>query len=115
EIIQLLENILAKWPGHHGAIHYYIHATEASKNAAKALAYANTLESTKPATGHLIHMPSHVYIRTGDYHKGVLVNEKSSFADSSYIAQCKVQGVYPLLYYPHNLHFLVACAFLEGN
>jgi tetratricopeptide (TPR) repeat protein len=115
EIIQLLENTLAKWPDHQGAIHYYIHATEASGNAARALSYANKLAATIPATGHLMHMPSHTYIRTGDYHKGVLVNEKASISDSSYIAQCKVQGVYPMMYYPHNIHFLAACAFLEGN
>ncbi|RYY21506.1 MAG: hypothetical protein EOO04_18125, partial [Chitinophagaceae bacterium] len=114
-IIQILENTLAKYPDHPGSIHYYIHATEASNDAMKASPYADKLAGLMPAAGHLVHMPSHTYIRTGEYHKGVLVNESASEADSSYIAQCKVQGAYPLIYYPHNLHFLAACAFLEGS
>lgn len=115
EIITVLEKTLSRWPDHQGAIHFYIHAIEASKEAGKALPYAHKLDEMTPVTGHLVHMPSHIYIRTGDYHKGVLVNEKASEVDSSYIAQCKVQGVYPMIYYPHNIHFLAACAFLEGN
>jgi tetratricopeptide (TPR) repeat protein len=115
EIIQLLEYTLKKDPDHPGAAHYYIHATEASRDPGRALPFADKLGALMPAAGHLVHMPSHVYIRTGDYHKGVLVNEKASLADSTYIAQCRVQGAYPLLYYPHNIHFLAACAFWEGN
>ncbi len=115
EIITLIENILAKSPEHPGAIHYYIHAMEASQQAYKALPYADKLRDAMPAAGHMVHMPSHIYIRTGDYHKGVIANEKASEGDSVYIAQCKAQGFYPLLLYPHNIHFLAACAFLEGN
>jgi tetratricopeptide (TPR) repeat protein len=115
DILATLEKTLKKYPAHPGAIHYYIHATEASKNPGRATSYADKLTTLMPGAGHLVHMPSHVYIRTGEYHKGVLVNELASNADSSYIAQCKVQGAYPLVYYPHNIHFLAACAFLEGN
>ena len=115
EIIDLLEKILARWPNHFGAIHLYIHATEASRNASKALPHADKLGDMLPGAGHLVHMPSHTYIRTGHYHKGVLANERASASDSSYIAQCRASGTYPLLYYPHNIHFLAACAFLEGN
>src|SRR6218665_2079556 len=115
EILEVLEKTLQKYPEHPGAIHYYIHATESSKNAGRATPYADKLAGLMPGAGHLVHMPSHVYIRTGEYHKGVLVNEEAAAADSSYIAQCKVQGAYPLVYYPHNIHFLAACAFLEGN
>lgn len=114
-IMDVLEGILAKDGKHPGAIHYYIHVTEASPYAAKALPFADRLRDAMPAAGHLVHMPSHTYLRTGDYHKGVIANEKASKADSTYIAQCKAQGAYPLLYYPHNIHFLAACAFLEGN
>ncbi len=114
-IISTLEHTLKANPEHPGAIHYYIHATEASRNAARATPYADKLAALMPAAGHIVHMPSHIYIRTGEYHKGVLLNEQASEADSTYIAQCKVQGAYPLLYYPHNIHFLAACAFLEGN
>jgi tetratricopeptide (TPR) repeat protein len=60
-------------------------------------------------------MPSHIYINTGDYHEGTVANENAVRVDSIYIAQCKVQGVYPQLYYPHNYHFLAATAALEGN
>ncbi|MDX2046884.1 MAG: hypothetical protein SFU87_08860 [Chitinophagaceae bacterium] len=114
-IMATLENILARWPNHPSAIHLYIHATEASANPEKALPYADKLAAMMPSAGHIVHMPSHTYIRTGDYHKGVLVNEKASMGDSNYVAQCKVQGFYALLLYPHNIHFLAACAFLEGN
>jgi predicted Zn-dependent protease len=115
EIQQLLEEILKKDPSHPGANHYYIHVMEASREAHKALRSADTLRNLLPAAGHLVHMPSHIYIRTGNYHEGVLANIKASAADSTYITQCKVQGTYPMLYYPHNIHFLAACAFFEGN
>ena len=115
EILELLESILKVAPAHPGAMHYYIHATEASKQAERALPYADKLVDAMPSAGHLVHMPSHTYIRTGHYHKAVVVNEKASLGDSIYIAQCKAQGFYPLLLYPHNIHFLAAAAFLEGN
>lgn len=115
EIIELLETTLSEASSHPGAMHYYVHAIEASKQADKATVYADRLIDAMPAAGHIVHMPSHIYIRTGEYHKGVLVNESASEADSSYIAQCKVQGAVPMMYYPHNIHFLAACAFLEGN
>jgi tetratricopeptide (TPR) repeat protein len=114
-IVQLLENILEKDPRHPGANHLYIHAMEASRTAGKAMPSADRLRTMLPAAGHMLHMPSHIDIRTGQYHKGVVANEKASEADSSYIAQCKREGFYPLLLYPHNIHFLAACAFFEGN
>jgi hypothetical protein len=89
-IIALLEKILAKNPSHAGAMHYYIHATEASKQAEKALPYADRLRDAMPSAGHMVHMPSHTYIRTGDYHKAVVANEKASKGDSIYVAQCRV-------------------------
>jgi tetratricopeptide (TPR) repeat protein len=68
-----------------------------------------------PNAGHLVHMPSHIYINTGDYHKGTVANIKAVERDSNYVTQCHAQGAYPLAYYPHNYHFLAACATLEGN
>lgn len=115
EIQSLLESILKNAPEHPGAIHLYIHLMEASPFADKATPYADKLRDLLPAAGHLVHMPAHIYIRTGHYHKGVIATEKANVSDSSYIVQCKSQGAYPLLYYPHNIHFLAACAFLEGN
>jgi tetratricopeptide (TPR) repeat protein len=114
-IQQLLEKTITMAPNHPGANHMYIHAMEASRVAAKALPSADRLRDMIPNAGHLVHMPSHIYIRTGQYHKGVIANEKATLADSTYIAQCKAQGFYPLLLYPHNIHFLAACAFFEGN
>jgi tetratricopeptide (TPR) repeat protein len=114
-IQQVLENILLKQPGHAGANHMYVHAMEASRIADKATASANRLRDMLPAAGHLVHMPAHIYIRTGQYHKGVIATEKATASDSSYIAQCKAQGSYPLLLYPHNIHFQAACSFLEGS
>ncbi|HEY0678026.1 MAG TPA: hypothetical protein VGD17_07060 [Chitinophagaceae bacterium] len=114
-IVKVLEDLLQKWPQHPGANHMYIHAVEASRQADKALPSADRLRDMMPAAGHLVHMPSHIYIRTGHYHEGVIANEKASAADSNYITQCKVQGSYALMLYPHNVHFLAACAFLEGN
>ena len=115
EIIGVLENGLVKFPKHVGLNHSYVHAIEASPTPEKGLVSAGRLENMLPAAGHLVHMPAHIYIRTGDYHKGVLTTENANDADSTYIAQCKVQGAYPMMYYPHNIHFLAACAFFEGN
>lgn len=115
EIVSLLETTLKSAPKHPGANHFYIHITEASKTPEKAMASADLLRDLLPTAGHLTHMPSHTYIRTGRYHDGVIANEKATLADSAYISQCKAQGVYPLAYYPHNDHFLTACAFLSGE
>lgn len=115
ELISLLENTLKKYPDHPATIHLYIHATEASTQPERALAYAHKLPDLVPGAGHLVHMPSHTYIRTGDYHEGVLVNIKAVEVDSNYLTACYAAGIYPLLYFPHNYHFLTACAALEGN
>lgn len=115
EILQILESTLASDPKHPGANHYYIHATEASKNPGRALEAANTLTNLVPGAGHLVHMPAHIYIRTGNYHEGSIAGELSVVADSLYITNCKAQGIYPLAYYPHNYHFLAATATLEGR
>ncbi|WP_422362326.1 tetratricopeptide repeat protein [Reichenbachiella sp.] len=115
EILDILENTLAANPKHPGANHYYIHATEASRNPDRALEAANTLTDLVPAAGHLVHMPAHIYIRTGNYHEGSVAGELSVIADSLYITNCKAQGIYPLAYYPHNYHFLAATATLEGR
>lgn len=115
QIIDILEGILSKNPRHAQAVHLYIHATEASSNPERCLPYANTLRTLIPGSGHLVHMPSHTYINTGHYHEGVLANERAVQIDSQYIEACQVAGVYPFGYYPHNWHFLTACAALEGQ
>ena len=115
-ILSTLEQVLVINPNHIGANHFYIHAVEASKEPEKGLGSAQLFdEGLVPGAGHLVHMPCHIYIRTGDYHKGTLANIKAVMLDSSYITACHAQGVYPLAYYPHNYHFMAATATLEGN
>jgi tetratricopeptide (TPR) repeat protein len=116
EIISILEKSIATHPKHPGAHHFYIHAVEASNKPERALQSAKLFdEGLVPNAGHLVHMPSHVYIRTGDYHKGTLANIQALKVDSAYVTACNAQGAYPLAYYPHNIHFLAATATLEGN
>jgi len=115
KILALLETGLKRNPRHAGLIHYYIHATEASKNPGRAEIYADTLRDLVPGAGHLVHMPSHIYLRTGRYQDGVIANEKAMRVDDNYIAQCRTQGVYPVAYVPHNRHFLWAMASMQGS
>ncbi|MFN8347827.1 MAG: hypothetical protein U0X91_22680 [Spirosomataceae bacterium] len=115
EIMAVLEKGLQTDPRHAGANHFYIHATEMSAHAEKAFKSADLLMNLVPGSGHLVHMPSHTYIRTGRYHDGVISNEKAVQVDSLYTEACHAQGVYPLAYYPHNHHFLAACAVLSGE
>jgi len=115
EIVATLESVLKRDPDHLGAIHYYIHAVEASPTPERALAGANKLGSLAPAAGHIVHMPAHVYIRTGDYAAGVKVNEEAAAADRAYIKASGAQGIYPMMYYSHNLHFIAMCAAMDGN
>jgi len=115
-ILEALENLINLHPNHPGIHHFYIHAIEASKTPEKGLASAKALDSgIVPGAGHLMHMPSHIYIRTGDYHEGSLANIAAIESDSFYITACRAQGAYPLIYHPHNEHFLAATATLEGN
>jgi tetratricopeptide (TPR) repeat protein len=115
EIIEVLKLALNKNPHHAGANHFYIHAVEMSKQPGDALTSADLLRNLVPGAGHLVHMPSHTYIRIGQYHEGVLSNLKAVLIDSLYTEACHAQGAYPLAYYPHNYHFLAACATLCGE
>lgn len=115
ELIRTLEFVIAKEPQHPGANHYYIHAVEASPYPERALPSAKRLGEIAPGAGHLVHMPSHVYLRTGRYHDATLANEKAVQADQSYITQCRAQGFYPVAYYPHNQHFLWYTSAMEGR
>ncbi|MGH7864547.1 MAG: tetratricopeptide repeat protein, partial [Candidatus Binataceae bacterium] len=115
EIVQTLELVLGNQPDHVGANHYYIHAVEASPRPQRALPSANRLGKLVPAAGHLVHMPSHIYIRTGRYDAGARSNEAAIIADRKYIESQKPAGVYPLMYANHNIHFLWACRLAQGN
>lgn len=115
ELLEVLEKAISINPQNPLANHLYLHATEAGPGVEKALASAERLKTLVPSAGHLVHMPSHIYINTGDYHEGSIANEQAVIADSIYIAECKSQGVYPQYYYPHNYHFLAATATFEGR
>lgn len=115
ELVSVLERLMKVNPVHPGAHHFYIHALEASATPEKAMASARLLDTLVPGAGHLLHMPSHIYINTGDYHLGSISNINAVAADSTYTTACHAQGAYPLAYYPHNYHFLAATATLEGH
>jgi len=115
EIVATLESVIKRDPNHMGAIHYYIHSVEASNSPERALAGANRLAAMAPAAGHLVHMPAHVYIRTGDYSAAVKTNQDAAAADLAYIKASGAQGIYPMMYYSHNLHFIAMCAAMEGD
>ena len=114
-VIASLEAVMEADPDHPLALHLYIHALEASSNAAKAELAADRLANLVPGSGHLVHMPSHIYFRVGRYQDSALANLRAAEVDEAYIAQCNAQGFYPALYYPHNIHFLWASATMQGQ
>ena len=114
-VIASLEAVMDADPDHPLALHLYIHALEASSNAAKAEPAADRLANLVPGSGHLVHMPSHIYFRVGRYQDSALANIRAAEVDEAYIAQCNAQGFYPALYYPHNIHFLWASATMQGQ
>jgi tetratricopeptide (TPR) repeat protein len=115
EIVRVLEGVLARDPNHPGANHYYIHAIEASPNPERGAPSAERLRTLVPGAGHLVHMPAHIYIRTGDYSGAVDANANAARADEAYFARTKAEGIYPLMYYTHNFQFLAAAASMLGQ
>ena len=115
EVIDALETVLARNPRHPMAIHLYIHAVEASSDPHRAEGPADSLQNLVPGSGHLVHMPSHIYYRIGRYADASEANVRAAAVDEAYIAQCNAQGFYPAAYYPHNIHFLWASSSMEGR
>jgi len=115
EIVQTLESVLARDAKHVGANHYYIHATEASLAPERALDSAKRLETLVPAAGHLVHMPAHTYMRTGNYSGAAKANADAADVDRKYIAAAGPNGFYPTMYYNHNLDFLASAAMMTGQ
>lgn len=115
EIVAVLESVLKRDPDHIGANHYYIHAVEASPHPEWALPSAQRLKVLTPAAGHLVHMPAHIDIRTGNYEAAARANAYAAEADREYIKSNGGQGVYPMMYYTHNLHFLSIAHSMQGN
>jgi tetratricopeptide (TPR) repeat protein len=114
-VIETLDTILARSPEHPLALHLYIHAVEASSDPGRAEGAADTLATLVPGSGHLVHMPAHIYWRVGRYNDASEANVRAAAVDEEYIAQCNAQGFYPALYYPHNIHFLWAASSMEGR
>jgi tetratricopeptide (TPR) repeat protein len=116
EVVAVLEGVLLKAPDHPGANHYYIHAVEASNQPERALPSAARLETLVPAAGHLVHMPAHIYARTGDYKAAADRNAAAAEADRAYIKASGVsEAFYPLMYYTHNLMFLTQASAMAGR
>jgi tetratricopeptide (TPR) repeat protein len=114
-IVATLEKVLAKDPSHPGAIHYYIHIMEASATPEKAIPYARRLATAMPGAGHLMHMPFHIFFRTGDYKAALAANKAAVAVDEAYIARAAPTGIYPAAYYPHNVHSLMVSAQMAGD
>ena len=115
EAIAALDKALRLNPDHIGAIHIHIHAVEAGPKPEVALPGSDRLANLAPGAGHLVHMPSHIYLRVGQYNQASKMNELAVLADESYISQCNAQGFYPTMYYPHNCHFLWYTTMMEGR
>ncbi len=115
EIVAILESVLRRDPNHIGAMHLYIHAVEASPHPERALSYADRIAALAPAAGHLVHMPAHIYERTGNFEGARVQNAAAAKADEDYAAATGAQGLYMMMYYSHNLHFGAISASMQGH
>lgn len=115
EIVAVLEDVLRKNPNHPGACHYYIHAVEASARPERALPCAERLATLMAGAGHLVHMPSHIYLRLGLYEKAAEHNEHAAATDHELLRLRHLTGIYPYGYYPHNIHFLWMALQVQGR
>jgi len=115
DIVALTERVMARNPKHPGALHMYVHLMEGTSTPEKAERAADTLLTLMPAAGHMVHMPAHIYQRVGRYADAITSNQLAVTADEDYITQCRAQGLYPMAYYPHNIHFLWFAATFDGQ
>jgi len=115
DIVALTERVMTRHPKHPGAVHMYIHLMEGTSTPEKAEQAADTLQTLMPAAGHMVHMPAHIYQRIGRYADAIKANQLAVAADEDYISQCRAQGLYPMAYYPHNIHFLWFSASEDGQ
>jgi tetratricopeptide (TPR) repeat protein len=115
EIVATLEGVLRRDPNHIGAMHLYIHAVEASPHPERALPDADRIAELAPAAGHLVHMPAHIYERTGNFDGAREHNAAAAKADEAYAAATGSQGMYMMMYYSHNLHFGAIAASMQGH
>ena len=115
EAVRALESVLKRDPDNIGANHFYIHVIEESPHPEMAMASARKLAGLAPGAGHLVHMPAHIYIRTGDYHAASVSNKQAMGADQGYIEKYRIENMYSMMYYTHNMHFLAVSSSMEGN
>jgi tetratricopeptide (TPR) repeat protein len=115
EVVDVLERVLEREPDHVGANHYYIHATESSLTPERGLKSAKKLETLMPAAGHLLHMPAHIYMRTGNYSAAVTTTSRAADVDRASVAGLSPTAIYPSLYATHNLAFLASAAMMAGR
>ena len=115
DIDRLLSMALAANPNHPGANHYLVHVMESSRTPGRGATAAKALETVAPGSGHLVHMPAHIYMRVGRYAEASAANQRSIKADERYVAQVQAQGAYLVGYAAHNHHFLWASAAMEGR
>lgn len=114
-IVATLERVLKTHERHPGANHYYVHAVEASRTPGRAIAAAGRLETLVPGAGHLVHMPAHIYIRTGQFAQAARRNAVAAAVDEAYFKQAGPHAFYSMAYYGHNLQFESAAAMYAGN
>ena len=115
ELVAVLESVLKRDPNHPGANHFYIHAVEASRNLERAIPSAMRLMTLTPGAGHLVHMPGHIFLQTGDFDLAADTNVKASAADRAFIERTGATGVYPLMYWTHNIHFVAYARAQQGR
>jgi tetratricopeptide (TPR) repeat protein len=115
ELVAVLESVLKRNPNHPGANHFYIHAVEASANLERAIPSAVRLMTLVPGAGHLVHMPGHIFLQTGDYDLAAETNVKASEADKSFVQRTGATGIYPLMYWTHNIHFIAYARAQQGR
>jgi tetratricopeptide (TPR) repeat protein len=115
ELVAVLESVLRRNPNHPGANHFYIHAVEASRNLERAIPSATRLMTLTPGAGHLTHMPGHIFLQTGDFDLAAATNEKASEADRAFVERTGATGMYPLMYWTHNMHFISYARAQEGR
>ncbi|HEX7081500.1 MAG TPA: hypothetical protein VF329_10835 [Gammaproteobacteria bacterium] len=115
ELVAVLESVLKRNPNHPGANHFYIHAVEASRNLERAIPSAMRLMTLVPGAGHLVHMPGHIFLQTGDYELAAATNVYAAAADKTFVERTDATGIYPLMYWTHNLHFIAYARAQQGR
>lgn len=115
ELVAVLESVLRRDPNHPGANHFYVHAIEASPNLERAIPSATRLMTLVPGAGHLVHMPGHIFLQTGDYELAAETNVKAAEADRAFVERTGATGMYPLMYWTHNIHFISYARAQQGR